>query len=166
MRRSIVVKLLWLWIVVILQLAWINQWPSTWPQPDLILVTLIFWLFAAGWSETKWWVVGTALILGAASFYPFAFYLILWLAVFYLLYYLLLKIFTNKSIYSLMALVALGTVGQYLGFMLLGNSWSSSLWWLILGKELIANLLIAGFIYYLLRWRDKRLVPLFMVKDE
>jgi len=161
-----VVKLLWLLVVTILQLAWINQWPDAWPQPDLILVTLIFWLFAVGWSETKWWVAGTAAILGVTSFYPLALYVILWLLLFYCLYYLLVKIFTNKSIYSLIALMVLGTVGQYLGLMLLSHDWSAPLWWLIFSKKIIANALVTGIIYYLLRWRDKRLVPFFMVKGK
>lgn len=65
-----------------------------------------------------------------------------------------------------MSLIALGTVGQYLGLMLLGHGWSAPLWWLILGKEIIVNELIAGLFYYLLRWWDKRLVPFFMVKGK
>ena len=166
MSWSRAVKLLWLFVAVILQLALINQWPNTWPQPDLILITLIFWLFAVGWSETKWWVAGTAVILGVTSFYPLASYIILWLLLFYSLYYLLLKVFTNKSIYSLMSLIALGTVGQYLGLMLLSHDWSAPLWWLIFSKKIIANALVTGIIYYLLRWRDKRLVPFFMVKGK
>jgi hypothetical protein len=166
MPWSWAVKLLWLCVATILQLAWINLWPNTWPQPDLILVTLIFWLFAVGWSETKWWVVGTAAILGIISFYPLFFYVILWLLLFYCLYYLLFKIFTNKSIYSLIALMVLGTVGQYLGLMLLSHDWSAPLWWLIFSKKIIANALVTGIIYYLLRWRDKRLVPFFMVKGK
>ena len=65
-----------------------------------------------------------------------------------------------------MALVAFGTIGQYLGLMFLGHNWSAPLWWLILGKEIIVNELIAGLFYYLLRWWDKRLVPFFMVKGK
>ena len=86
MSWSRAVKLLWLFIAVILQLALISQWPNTWPQPDLILITLIFWLFAVGWSETKWWVAGTAVIFGDTSCYHLAYYMILWLVLFYSLY--------------------------------------------------------------------------------
>ncbi len=62
--------------------------------------------------------------------------------------------------------MVLGTVGQYLGLMLLSHDWSAPLWWLIFSKKIIANALVTGIIYYLLRWRDKRLVPFFMVKGK
>ncbi len=155
----------WLLLVAIIQLSWIDQLSIVWLKPNLLLVALIIWLVLLGWRKVSFWILGVGIFLDCLTVYPFGSQTILWLLTMGLANLLLINFFANKSLYALSGLITVTTVFQWFGLIILSQDWPGSIWWFDLIRQILVNWLLMMVLYYLIYWLDKRLNPLFLWKN-
>lgn len=160
-----VLNTLWLSIATIFQLTVIDQLATAWPRPNLILVSLTIWLILRGWSRISYWVLGLSLILDCLSFYTFGSQTVVWLISLGLTNLLLINFFTNKSLYAFSGLIISATIFQTFILAFLGDGWSKINWWTEFVGQIVANWLLMVVLYFLIKWLDNRLNPLFLSKN-
>ncbi len=160
-----VLNTLWLSIAAIFQLAVIDQLNTAWPKPNLILVSLTIWLILRGWSRISYWVLGLSLVLDCLSFYNFGGQTVVWLFSLGLTNLLLVNFFTNKSLYAFSGLIISATIFQTVILAFLGEGWSKINWWTEFVGQIVANWLLMIALYFLIKWLDNRLNPLFLSKN-
>ena len=161
--------------LVAIQQSFINNLPAWFNNLNLVLVILVFILGLSDFKLALWWAIGLGFMLDIFSFSPFGVYLICLSLTVGLIYFLLVNFFTNRSLYSFLALTILATVCYNLFFYSiiyidrqvsrseiafgLGiNFWQTKL------VELGLNMLSALIIFYLINFISNRLKPVFLVK--
>lgn len=140
---------------------------------NLILVILIFILGFLGFNLAAWWAVGLALALEIFSFLPFGSQLVGLSLTLLIANVLLNHFFTNRSLYSFLALVLISTIIYKLIISLFflffaeisgGNGPSLNYFWQSLYEQLALNLVFTLLIFYLIYFLGKNLKPVFLVK--
>jgi cell shape-determining protein MreD len=159
------INAIWLLAIVIIQLSWLDQLPSTWPKLNLLLVVLVVWLILKGWRRVSFWILGLGIFLDCLAVYPFGSQTLLWLITMGLTNILLVNFFTNKSLSAFSGLIIIATILHWVGLAILSHDWLISGWWLRLAGQIIINWLLILLLYYLIYWIDKRLSPLFLWKS-
>lgn len=157
------------------QVSFISGLPGLLGSFNLVLVILIFILGFGGFNLAIWWSVGVGFILEIFSFLPFGTQLITLSLTIVIANWLLNYFFTNRSLYSFLALVTLATIAYELiiNFILLIftaaeryffianiNFWASIL------EQIGLSLLFTLFIYYLIHFLGKNLKPVFLIKNK
>lgn len=158
-----------------LQIAFISGLPGWFSSLNLILVVLIFILGFVGFEAAMWWSLGTGLLLEIFSFLPFGIYLISFCLTMAIANFLLNYFFTNRSLYSFLALTALSTLAYELlvnlaafFFLEAGGRFflmRSSFWSLVL-EQIILNLLFTIFLYYVVHFFSRNFRPEFLIKNK
>lgn len=162
--------------LVAIQLSFISGLPSGFNNLNLILVLLIFILALGGLRFSVWWAIGAGLLMDTLSFLPFGTYLISLAAIAFLIDFLLKGWFTNRSLYTFLALTALATfsysilikLASYLMHFLSGNELFLILnneFWVNELNQLILNLLLAAIIFYFFNLLSIKLKPVFLIKS-
>lgn len=159
--------------LVAAQIFLISSLPSLAGDLNLVLVVLIFILGFLNFNFAVWWSLGIGFLLEIFSFQPFGAYLFslsltIIIANFFLNYF-----FTNRSLYSFLALTGLATMIFEFIFSFLGSIFSqvsSFAWitagdfWFFLFKQAGLNLLSAFIIYYIIHILGRNLKPVFLLK--
>lgn len=157
----------------ILQISLISGLNNPADKLNLILVVLIFILGFAGLDYAAWWSVGLGFMLEIFSFLPFGVYLAGLSLTIIVANWLLNYFFTNRSLYSFLALVALATLSYRLIIDSLAwiftesgdyASVAGSGFWLSLSEQIGLNLLSAFFIFYVIHFLGRNLKPVFLRK--
>ena len=155
--------------LAILQLSFIGGLPSLINKFNLILVTLVFILMLKNFKMALWWAIGFGWFLDIYSFSIFGVYLISLFLTVLIINFLLVNFFTNRSLYSFLAITFLIFVIYniifYLIFYLTGESVEVIFhqnFWLNFGQQLVVNILAALFLFYLINFMSKRLKPVFL----
>ncbi|HNW55759.1 MAG TPA: hypothetical protein PKN62_01645 [bacterium] len=156
---------LWLSLATFFQLTVIDQLATSWPKPNLILVSLTIWLILRGWSRISYWILGLGIVLDCLSFYNFGSQTLVWLASLGLTNLLLVNFFTNKSLYAFSGLIISATIFQTIILAILGDGLSKINWLTDFFGQIAANWLLMIALYYLIRWLDNRLNPLFLSRN-
>lgn len=160
--------------LAIIQLAFINGLASPFFQPNLILLTLVFFLVLAGLEAAFWPAAAGGLFLDIFSFSFFGLHaLSLVLAVLFS-YFLLIKFFTNRSLYSFLTLIFSLTLFYQLFFY--GLPWLlepfrqhlilNGIFWEARLLELILNLAVTFILFYLVNFISRRFRPVFLRKEK
>ncbi|NCU44197.1 hypothetical protein EOM71_00775 [Candidatus Falkowbacteria bacterium] len=158
-------NIVWLFLTVIIQLAWVDQLAISWLKPNFLLVVLIVWLVLRGWPRVNFWILGVGIFLDCLAVYPFGSQTVLWLLTMGLANLLLINFFTNKSFYAFSGLIVITTIFQWFGLIIISRNWPGSNWWLELGGQILINWLLMLILYYVIYWLDRRLNPLFLWKN-
>jgi hypothetical protein len=171
MLAKIIANILFILMLAVAQIALVSGLPEPLNNLNLILVVLIFILGFASFNFAVWWTFGIGLVLEIFFFLPFGTYLISLIATIIIANILLNYFFTNRSLYSFLALAALATVVYELmtNFMSLiflenkffltePNFWTSGL------EQIGLNLLFTVLIYYLVHFFGVNLRPVFLIK--
>ncbi|OGF23972.1 hypothetical protein A3H66_02465 [Candidatus Falkowbacteria bacterium RIFCSPLOWO2_02_FULL_45_21] len=174
MAVKIIANILLILALATAQIAFISGLPGWFSYLNLVLVILIFILGFTSFNFALWWSAGIGLMLEIFSFWPFGVYLISLSLTIIMANFLLDYFFTNRSLYSFLALVGLATLIFELIFNFI--SWffaesggyfflaSLNFWTLIL-KRISLNLLFTLTIYYLIYFLGRNLRPVFLVKS-
>ncbi len=156
----------------VVQISLISGLPGIAGNLNLVLVILIFILGFSGFDFAAWWAVGLGFLLEIFSFLPFGAYLFSLSLTIIIANWLLNYFFTNRSLYSFLALTGLATLIYELiinffvllfvetnSFTLLaaGNFWVSIL------EQIGLNLLFTFIIYYIIYFLGKNLKPVFLI---
>ncbi len=121
-----------------------------------------------------WWAIGLGFILDNFSFSIFGIHIISLILFAIIANFLLVHFFTNRSLYSYLALISLSTIiyeifitaAYYTISRLSGLNQFIFTAYFFTGKiyELILNLLITVVLFYLLNYMSKKLKPVFLLK--
>lgn len=155
------------------QISLISGLPGLAGNLNLVLVVLIFILGFANFNFAVYWSVGIGFLLETYSFLPFGTYLFSLSLTMVIANFLLNYFFTNRSLYSFLALTALATVIYKLmiNFFVLifvemnsaASIMAGDFWFSTLG-QIGPNLLFAFIIYYIIYFLGRSLKPVFLVK--
>ena len=163
------------WSLVIFQLGFINGLPHWLGEMNLIVVILIFILSIKGEKTVLWWSVLTGVLLDIFSFTPFGFNVINLSLIVIFSYFLLERFFTNRSLYSFLALILFASCCYRLleaGVVyLIGFISSNELifyldkdFWFRQAGGVGVDLIITVIIFYLLSLFSHALKPMFLLK--
>jgi len=155
------------------QLALISGLPGPAGNLNLALVVLIFILGFSSFDFVVAWAVGLGFLLEIFSFLPFGAYLISFSLTIIIVSWLLNYFFTNRSLYSFLALTGLATIIYelminfivliFVGINLLALITSDNFWYFLLEK-IGLNLLFSFIIYYIIYFLGRSLKPVFLIK--
>lgn len=157
----------------IMQIALISGLSGLTSNLNLILVVLIFILGFSSFDFAVYWTVGIGFLLEVFSFLPFGAYLISLSLTIIIANWLLNYSFTNRSLYSFLALVGMATIIYELTmnfFVLIFveiNSFASmadSSFWFSMLEQIGLNFLFTFIIYYIIYFLGRNLKPVFLVK--
>jgi len=177
MYSKIVLNIILVIILAIVQIAFISGLPSWFSNLNLILIVLVFVLGLIGFQSAWWWSIGLGILLDIYHFLPFGIFLISLSSAILLTNFLLTNFFTNRSLYSFLALTTLAGIFYniilyFLSF--ISNFFNiSSMFIDINGSVLIdearglaVNIAAAFFIYFFLSLISNRLKPVFLLKGK
>jgi hypothetical protein len=174
MAVKIIFNIIFLVILSVLQFAFIPLMPIYLSNLNLILVSLIFILFLFGLNPALWWAAGGGFILDSVSFFPFGSFLFAYFGSAIIIYFLFKHFFTNRSVYSFVALAFFGSLFYTLIFYfynyffgLEGDnavSFLNSVFWLNFMMQIIFNVSFVFVGFYLMNFTTKRFNPVFLGK--
>lgn len=158
----------------IVQIALVSDLPGLASNLNLVLVFLIFILGFSNFNFAASWAVGVGFLLEVFSFLPFGVYLFSLSLTIIIANWLLNYFFTNRSLYSFLALTGIATIVYKLimYFLILifikisssalitaGNFWFSML------EQIGLNLIFTFIIYYIIYFLGRNLKPVFLIKS-
>lgn len=152
------------------QISLISGLPGPAGNLNLALVVLIFILGFADFILAASWAVGLGFLLEVFSFLPFGAHLFSLGLTLVIVNFLLNYFFTNRSLYSFLALTGLATVMHEITvnfFALIfveADSAASGNFWLSVLEQAGLNLLAALVIYYVIHFLSRNFKPVFLVR--
>lgn len=174
MYAKIFLNLFFILLLGTLELSFVSGLPLGLNNLNLALVIFIFILITTGLDSALWWAFGVGVLMDAFSFLPFGVYTIsLILGV--LALKLILNFFTDRSLYSLLAAIFLGTIAYEIIFNLVayiitaasGQEFIQAFNKVFWGQEMykvIFNMAGVLIIFYILNSLSNRLKPVFLIK--
>lgn len=174
MTLKIITNIILMISLAVAQISLISGLPGSLGNLNLVLVVLIFILGFFSFDFAAWWAVGSGFLLEVFSFLPFGVYLLSLSFTLMIASFLLNHFFTNRSLYSFLALTGLVTViyGLIINFLVLifiqlnfsaavaaGNFWSFN----FRPGQIGSNLLSAFIIYYIIHFLGRNLKPVFLI---
>jgi hypothetical protein len=157
----------------ILQISLISGLPGMTANLNLVLVILIFILGFSGFDFAILWAVSIGFLFEIFSFLPFGAYLLALSLTIVVANFLLNHFFTNRSLYSFLALTGLATIiyGLIINFFVLifveAKSFSSMAggnFFVSMLEQIGLNFLATFIIYYIIYFLGRNLKPVFLVK--
>jgi hypothetical protein len=157
----------------ILQISLISDLPGVLGSLNLVLVILIFILGFYSFDSAALWAVSVGFLLEIFSFLPFGAYIFSLSLTILIANFLLNHFFTNRSLYSFLALTGLATIiyGLIINFFVFifveANSFAmmvGGVFWFSLLEQISMNLLATLIIYYAIYFLGKNLKPVFLIK--
>jgi rod shape-determining protein MreD len=157
-----------------LQISLINGLPEAF-HFNLIMASLIIILLIFGKDEAIWCSIGSGFLLDLYSFNSFGTFIVVLPLLVYLANVLLVKFFTNRSLYSFLALILFGTI--FYDFFV----WISSVLRVAIFNQnfvigipdinsifvsLITNSIFAIASFYAINFISDRLKPVFLIKGK
>jgi rod shape-determining protein MreD len=159
------------------QFSFISGLPNPLNDFNLIIVVLIFILSLYGLKTALWWAAGVGFFLDIFSFSPFGVFLVCLILTVAAAYAFLINFFTNRSLYSFLALTALTTV--FYALVLKLSNFTGMLFGPLnphlnfdkyflesLLKQIILNLLAALAVFYLINFLSNRFKPVFLERKK
>ncbi len=173
--RKILLNSILILILALVQTGFISGLPSWFGNFNLSLIILLFILVMGGLNLSLWWVIGTGTLLDIFSFEPFGTHLFSLVLTIVIVNFLLVHFFTNRSLYSFLALTFFGSlfyeffsnsIGYFLSLILNKVSflvlderfWTGEL------KQLILNLFGTLILFYAFNFLSVKLKPVFLIK--
>jgi cell shape-determining protein MreD len=174
MYTKILINLFFIVLVSIIQLAFINNLPGYFGSLNLIIVVLVFILALGGTRMALVWSTATGVFLDLYSFMPFGFYFIALTGAVIITGFLLNNFFTNRSVYSFVALTVFAVVffqmfilvfefiiGRVTGFDLIAPLDDIVR---LTGSVAAANIIATIILFYIMNLISKNFRPVFLVR--
>jgi len=174
MAAKIISNSLLIVVLAAAQIALVSGLPAWLANLNLLLVVLLFVLSFGGLELALGWAVGAGALLEIFYFLPFGAYLISFSLAVMAANFLMNYFFTNRSLYSFLALTASATVIYRLAVYAVvfifdksgGALLSGGNFWLSLFKQLGLNLALTLIIFYLIHFLSRSFKPVFLVKNK
>ena len=161
MYSKVAINIILASVLFVIQLAFISGLPGWFGNLNLILVVLIYILGLSSFQAAWWWSIGLGILLDVYYFLGFGIYLLSLSSAIFLTYLLLNNFFTNRSLYSFLALTFFGSVSYKVvlyflsfiyGFFYINSNFPDVNGGVIINElhGLAVNIAAAFFIYYFL----------------
>ena len=171
-----VINALFIFSLVLAQFSFIAGLPGWLASLNLILVVFVFILGLVNFKTALWLAIIAGFILDIFSFRPFGIYLISFPLVVITAELMLVNFFTNRSLYSFLALTFFSTIIYESLLFIIGRaavlingaeiiSVPASSFFFLLAKESIINLLVVLFIFYAINFISNKFKPVFLIKQ-
>jgi len=176
MYYRIVINSILLLFLVIGQISFVSGLPLGLANLNLIIVCLIFILSFGGLDRALWSALTLGFLLDVFSFSYFGLYIVCLALTVLVVHFLLNNFFTNRSLYSVLALVALATLVYEI--CLFASDYIISLFnnidllvgsgdfWLGQLIQLGLNCFLAILLFYAFHFLSRRLSPAFLFKSK
>ncbi len=174
MYFRIIINFILLLALVLIQISFISGLPLGLNNLNIIIISLIFTLGFKSINQALWSAVTLGFFLDIFSFSFFGLHLIVLTLTISAVHFLLNNFFTNRSLYSMLALVSLAMIIYELclnSFIYLAGLFSNmdlmvigSDFWYVKLIQLGINLLAVIIIFYLIHFIANRLSPVFLLK--
>lgn len=163
-----------IFLVVLLQLSLVNSLPYIFSRINIVLLSLIVFLFFLDFRTVVFLALGLGLLSDIFSFQFFGFYSLALVLTIFLADFLLANWFTNRSAYSFLALTFFTTL--FYNFVLYSLFYFSHflseqgffLWrinfWAGLGLELFWNAVLIFLFFWVMNLTTNKLKPVFLDK--
>lgn len=160
-----------------IQFSFISGLPAWFNSLNIILIALIFVLSLYGIDTAFWWAIGAGFFMDIFSFSPYGIYLAGLCLATIAAYFLLNNFFTNRSLYSFLALTFMTTilyelVLNFLDFLIKSffadnvYFFMKKAFWLGLVSQIALNLIFVIIIFYFINLTSNKLKPAFLVKKK
>ncbi len=176
MYLKILINFILIVFLVSLQGAFIPALPSYFSNINILLVFLVFTLIVNGIDRALFYAFFAGIIMDIFSFMPFGTYSFSFIFSILAANFLQINFFTNRSLYSFLALTASATILSFL-FSVIFNLLVSLFFtenYLSLNNELylsavyqlFINTILMVFVYYLTSYLSKSFRPVFLSKGK
>lgn len=177
MYSKIIINTLLIIALFVLQFAFVSGLPVWFGSANLIIIVLIFIIGMGKINIALWWLFGLGFLMEIFSFAPFGIIFISLALVFALAYALLMNYFTDRTLYSFLAITLLSTTAYDLSLYLLNGLVGiimrmetgiaiNTLFWLNRLQGLITNLVLVFITYYLINYLSRNLKPVFLIRKK
>ncbi len=173
MAIKIIVNIILIVILAIIQISFISGLPGIAGDVNLVLVALIFILGFSNFGLASLWAAATGFLLEIFSFLPFGAYLFSLSATIIIANFLLKYFFTNRSVYSFLALSGFASAVYGLAvyffisvFSLVNPSAeiADENFLFSIPKQICLNVPLAFVVYYIIYFFGRSFKPVFLVK--
>ena len=160
-------------LLTVFQISFIQVLPGWFHELQLFLVVLIFVLSLYGWKFALFWggVIGGVMDIYSFSF--FGLHLLSLTAATLFIYLLSYNFFTNRSLYSFLALTVFATlfyefflrIIYYIEQTFYGDAplfLLQEYFWSMLGKEILVNMAAMLLLFYIFNYVSNRFRPVFI----
>jgi rod shape-determining protein MreD len=178
MYLKIIIKILTIIFLVIFQNAFMENLPGIFAEINPIIVILVFLSGLGDFKSALWLAAGAGFLLDIYSFNVFGLYLLGLSAVTIFINFLQTNFFTNRSLYSFLALTFFAVLGYDLAIRIFAGTAS-----LVLDRNpyafgfgagfianepwrLLINLIAAAAVFYAVNFATAKLKPIFLLKHK
>jgi len=159
--------------LIVFQLGFVKGLPGWLNAVNLMAIVLVFLVSLARFRTALGWAIGMGVLLDVYSFLPFGVHILVLVGCVYLLRFLIVNFFTNRSLYAFLGLIFFAFIGYELmlyglgyaafGLGLEGIDWDfgTSFWWHELGG-LVMNGVAVTLVFYVLNLISNTLRPVFL----
>lgn len=164
-------------ILALVQFSFISALPFGLDNFNFALVVLIIILMVSSFRASLWWAIGLGFLLDVYSFLPFGVYLICFFLTILAANFLLSNFFTDRSLYSFIALIFLSSVcfnllfyafvyflgifGEEPAIVIFGKEFWENLAW-----QIFLNISAVFLLFYITSFVSKRLKPVFLERKK
>ncbi len=175
MYSKIVLRTIAIIALVSVQIAFIDNLPGYFNNINLILIALVFILMLGSFKEALWWAFGAGILCDVFSFNPFGLYLVSLVLVVIFANFLQVSYFTDRTLYSVLALTSLSLLCDRLILQLAKYAVTlfdsaeiralvDSSFWKHELSGIALSLVLAAVIFYVINYMSNRLKPVFLVR--
>jgi len=161
-------------VLIFMQQGFLTGLPFNLYSLNMALIALVFILVFTNLEVAFYWAIGLGFLSDLFTFYPFGSHLLSFSLTLLATFFFLEKFFTNRSLYSFLALLTAASVIYQLLlvltaalFNLLTGAAGAALglnFWLFAGREVAFNLAAGIAVYYFQNFFSNRLKPVFLKK--
>jgi cell shape-determining protein MreD len=177
MYIKIIFNLILIIVLSVIQISFISALPFGLSNFNLALVSLAIILMISNFNISLWWAVGMGFLFDIYSFLPFGTYLVCFFLTVLVANFLLSNFFTNRSLYSFIALIFLSSlcfnfifyISVYLWGAFGGVSIAVSfgrIFWENLVWQIFLNIIAVFFLFHITNFVSKRLKPVFLEREK
>jgi len=164
-------------ILALFQFSFVSALPFKLDNFNFTLVALIIVLMVSSFKTSLWWVIGLGFLLDTYSFLPFGVYSVCFFLTVLAANFLLNNFFTDRSLYSFLALTFLSSVCFNLLFYAFIYFWGvfegeaaiiifGKEFWINLAWQIFLNILAVFFLFHITNFVSKRLRPVFLERKK
>jgi len=177
MYPKILLNLILIIFLVFFQISFISSLPLQFSNFNFILVIIIFILVLINFKISFYWSIGAGFLLDIYSFFPFGFYLVCLSITLVFANFLINNFFTNRSMYSFLALTFFSTIFYVFSFNLIKFflqvfTYQANFFifmkefWIKGAFQVLLNLILVVILFYLVNFVSHKLKPVFLVRNK
>ena len=176
MYGKVILSIILIILIFLFQISFINGLPFYLFNFNFVVVLLILILGIINFKTSLYWTLGFGILFEVYSFLPTGAYLLSLIITIFLTNFLLNNFFTNRSLYSFLALTTLATIIYEFLIVSIGNIFSyifykdfiikiTNNFWENEISKLIINIIGVFFLYYVSSLISKKLRPVFLIRN-